>query len=78
MRSNKMVVFEGINVKYVLDKENNVWFKGKDVCQILEYKDTAKIIANHLDEKNNKVYDIFKKTRKPLNLVIAYQLSDFL
>ncbi len=42
------------------------WFCGKDVCDILEYKDTKKAIKDHIDiEYIIKLIDIFKGGELP-------------
>ena len=40
---------------FIHDKQN-VWFRGKDVAQILGYCNTDKAIRNYLDEKYKKSY----------------------
>ena len=35
-----------------IDNKQNVWFKGKDVAQILGYRDTKKAIKQHVSEEN--------------------------
>ena len=32
-----------------IDNKQNVWFKGKDVAQILGYRDTKKAIKQHVN-----------------------------
>lgn len=55
---NKMFVFDGMNVKYIIDKEDNIWFKGKDICEVLEYKDTVDAISKHVNEKYKKPFQL--------------------
>ena len=42
----------GIKINSYIDKQQNVWFKGKDVAQILGYCDTKKAIKQHVSEEN--------------------------
>ena len=42
----------GIELKSYIDKQQNVWFLGKDVAEILGYKDTNKAIRNHVEEED--------------------------
>lgn len=48
-----------------LDKSGNVWFKGKDVVEILEYRNTMDTIIKHAEEEDKKdscnVSDIAKR-----------------
>lgn len=39
----------------IIDKEGEVWFVGKDVAEMLGYKDTAKAIQRHVDEEDKGV-----------------------
>lgn len=39
----------------IMDKEGEVWFVGKDVAEMLGYKDTAKAIQRHVDEEDKGV-----------------------
>ena len=42
----------GIEITSYIDNKQNVWFKGKDVAQILGYRDTKKAIKQHVSEEN--------------------------
>ena len=42
----------GIELKSYIDKQQNVWFLGKDVATILGYSDTDKAIRSHVDEED--------------------------
>ena len=44
----------GIELKSYIDKQQNVWFLGKDVATILGYKDTNQAIRKHVDEEDQK------------------------
>ena len=55
-----------VEINCYLDDKKNVWFKGKDIAKILEYKDTKKAIQSHVDSDDKKLMDlkINGKTRK--------------
>ena len=38
----------GIKMKSYIDKQQNVWFKGNDVAQILGYRDTDDAVRRHV------------------------------
>ena len=41
-----------INITSYIDKQQVIWFKGKDVAEILGYKDTSKAIRQHVSTEN--------------------------
>ena len=42
----------GIELNSYIDKQQNVWFRGKDVAEILGYTDTDKAIRSHVSIEN--------------------------
>ena len=42
----------GIKMNSYIDKQQNVWFLGKDVANILGYSDTNQAIRKHVDEED--------------------------
>ena len=42
----------GIELKSFIDKQQNIFFIGKDVAKILGYRDTNKAIRQHVDEED--------------------------
>ena len=38
----------GIELKSFIDKQQNIWFLGKDVAKILGYSDTNQAIRKHI------------------------------
>ena len=44
----------GIELKSYIDKQQNVWFCGKDVAQLLGYKDTNQAIRKNVDDEDQK------------------------
>ena len=42
----------GIKINSYIDKQQNIWFLGKDVAQILGYRDTNQAIRKHVDEED--------------------------
>ena len=41
-------------VFYLMDQDNNIWLKGKDLLQTLGYTDTDKAIRTYVDEDDKK------------------------
>ena len=44
----------GIELNSYINKQQNVWFRGKDVAEILEYRDTDDAVRRHVS-KNHKI-----------------------
>ena len=44
----------GIKINSYIDKQQNIWFRGKDVAEILGYKDTNQAIRKHVDNEDQK------------------------
>lgn len=44
-----------INITSYIDKQQNIWFKGKDVCEILGYSNTKKAVLTHVDKEDKKL-----------------------
>ena len=42
----------GIKINSYIDKQQIIWFRGKDVAEILGYKDTNQAIRKHVDEED--------------------------
>ena len=42
----------GIEMNSYIDKQQNVWFRGKDVAKILGYKDTNDAVRRHVSIEN--------------------------
>ena len=42
----------GIELKSFIDKQQNIWFLGKDVAKILGYSDTNQAIRKHVEEED--------------------------
>ena len=43
-----------IELKSYIDKQQIIWFRGKDVAEILGYKDTNQAIRKHVDNEDQK------------------------
>jgi len=71
---SKMFTYEEADVLVVLDAESKPWYKGKDICDILEYNNTKRAITTNVDEKYKKQYaDLINKgsAKRPLEKVHA-------
>ena len=44
----------GLELKSYIDKQQNIWFRGKDVAQILGYSNTKKAVLIHVDSEDKK------------------------
>jgi prophage antirepressor-like protein len=52
--------YRGTSVKLIRTK-NEIWFKGKDIANILKYKNTRKALIDNIDENDKKSYNTIKK-----------------
>ena len=44
-----------VEIDCYVDNKNKIWFRGKDIAEILEYKNTRKAIQKHVDEDDKKL-----------------------
>ena len=44
----------GIELTSYIDKQQNVWFRGKDVAEILGYSNTKKAVLKHVDREDKQ------------------------
>lgn len=64
--------YENKNLK-IINVDNDIYFCGKDICIILEYKDTINAIKSHVDDEDkitmenliNKLEDKFRGGKSP-------------
>jgi hypothetical protein len=57
---NNNFLFEG-NKIIVMNVNNEIWFKGKDIATILEYQNTNKAIITHLNKDDHNNFDNLRK-----------------
>ena len=48
----------GIEIVSYIDKNQNIFFIGKDVAKILGYRDTNQAIRKHVDEEDKKYFPV--------------------
>ena len=63
----------GIELKSYIDKQQNIFFIGKDVAKILGYRDTHQAIRKHVDKEDRKYFPVettgySKRGRPPIIL----------
>ena len=44
----------GVEITSFIDKQQIIWFLGKDVAKLLGYKDTNQAIRKHVDNEDQK------------------------
>ena len=54
----------GIELKSYIDKQQNVFFLGKDVAKILGYKDSVNALKRHVSEENKILRVAFRHPNK--------------
>ena len=45
----------GVEITSFIDKQQVIWFKGKDVAQVLGYSNTKKAVLTHVDKEDKKL-----------------------
>ena len=53
-----------VEINCYVDKKNEIWFRGKDVAEILEYKNPERAIRKYVKEDDKKLID-FKIKQNP-------------
>lgn len=63
---NNLLKINENNIMIIFDKESNIWFKMRDIMNLLEYKDVRSSMAKfNINDDNRKTYeDIKTKTNK--------------
>ena len=44
----------GVEINSYIDKQQIIWFKGKDVCEVLGYSKTRDALSRHVDNEDKK------------------------
>ena len=52
-----------VEINCYVDKKNEIWFRGKEIASILEYKNTRKAIIDHVHEDDKKLMDFKMKPK---------------
>ena len=47
-----------VDINCYVDKKKQIWFRGKEIAEILEYKHTGKAIRMHVDDCDKKLMDL--------------------
>ena len=63
----------GIKFKSYIDEDCNVWFKAKQVAQILGYKNTVDVIKRHVSE-SNKIKNV--QQRETRGCTFSYYINE--
>ena len=56
-----------VEINCYVDKKNEIWFRGKEIALILEYKNTRKAIRDHVHEDDKKLMDFKIKLKSRCN-----------
>ena len=54
----------GIEITSYIDKQQIIWFKGKDVAEILGYSKTRDVLSKHVDNEDKKQLFTYHVTQK--------------
>ena len=52
----------GIKMNSYIDKQQNVWFRGKEVAEILGYKDSVNALKRHVSTENKMIHLVQPKS----------------
>ena len=56
-----------VEINCYVDKKNEIWFRGKEIASILEYKNTRKAIIDHVHKDDKKLMDFKIKLKSWCN-----------
>ena len=56
-----------VEINCYVDKKNEIWFRGKEIALILNYKNTRKAIIDHVHEDDKKLMDFKMKPKTGCN-----------
>lgn len=66
---SKIITYEEAKILVIFDKNENAWYKGKDICIILEYADTKGALSRLVCKEYKKSYANMKAWfSNPLNI----------
>ena len=70
--NNEIKIFENemFGQVRIIEKDGNPWFVGKDVAEILGYKDTVNALKSHVDEEDKTRWQITTPSRGNQNATI--------
>lgn len=87
---NTLLKYNKDQIRYVMTKDEDLWFLGKDVCKILGYDNTEWAISNYVhDEENKKKFgellsrvsdleDRLKKVRKHTIFINEFGINELI
>ena len=58
---NNILKYNGKNVQYIIDQDNNPWFKGNDTAILLDYADPRRAIYDHVNENDKQKLEKIRK-----------------
>lgn len=64
--------FNTKEIIFILDENNNPWFKAKNIAEILTYSDHDYAINKYIDEEDKKVFDHLEKNTIYINKTGLY------
>ena len=64
---SKIFNFNNSNIDVIYIDNDNIYFKGKDVCSILQYKDTEQSLKKIVDEENKQRLEYIYNTFRPVS-----------
>ena len=54
------LAFNDKEVFIIVDNNNNYWFKGRDICIIVEIKDSKEAFKSYIPDKNKEYFNKLK------------------
>lgn len=65
---NKKLIYNKNNIEFIIDTDNNIWFKFASIAKILKYKSNKDALRVHVDKINKKsirdINSVFKKSNE--------------
>jgi prophage antirepressor-like protein len=70
---SQLINYEKAKVRYFYDEIGNIYFRAKDVCEILEYSNTAQAVLINVDKKNSLNFKSLRPSILKIDMGIEIQ-----
>lgn len=67
---SQLINYEECKIRYLYDDKANIYFRAKDICNILEYKDSKQAVKSFVNEKHTKQYHSLREWKNRMILFI--------
>ena len=60
-----------INLNCYIDKDNQIWFRGKEIALLLDYKNPLRAVRNYVHEDDKKLIDFKIKLNSSMTKIVT-------